>query len=134
MTGPRAGSASNAFVANVDLAPTFAELAGDTPFQGVGSVDGTSFVPLLDGSRYSTRSNLLLEHLHEPIKLVPSFCGLRTPGRLYVRYAGGFEELYRLDSDPHELRNVADQAPAEVAALRQITETECSPPPPGYTW
>jgi len=134
MTGPRAGSASNAFVANVDLAPTFAELAGDTPFQGVGSVDGTSFVPLLDGSRYSTRSNLLLEHLHEPIKLVPSFCGLRTPGRLYVRYASGFEELYRLDSDPHELRNVANQAPAEVAALRQITETECSPPPPGYTW
>ena len=134
MTGPRAGSTSNAFVANVDLAPTFAELAGDMPFQGLGSVDGTSFVPLLDGSRSSTRSHLLLEHLNEPNGLVPSYCGLRTQRRLYVRYAGGFQELYRLDSDPHELRNVADHAPAEVAALRQITETECSPAPPGYQW
>jgi arylsulfatase A-like enzyme len=134
MTAPRAGSTSNAFVANVDLAPTFAALGGDPSYQGVGTVDGSSFVPLLDGSATSIRSNVLLEHLHYPKTTVPSYCGIRTAKRMYVRYSGGFEELYRLDSDPHELRNVAEHAPAEVAALRQITQTECNPPPPGYHW
>jgi arylsulfatase A-like enzyme len=134
MTTPLAGSTSNALVANIDLAPTFAEIAGDSAFQGIGVVDGTSLTPLLNASATSIRQSLLLEHLDSSRPSVPTYCGLRTPTELYVRYSDGFEELYRLRSDPYELRNVASNAVLETRAARRTTKALCEPPPPGYQW
>jgi arylsulfatase A-like enzyme len=134
LTARAAGSSSGALVANFDLAPTFADLAG-IPFIGVGQVDGRSLVPLLDGAGTPPRSALLLEHLDFPTRYhVPTYCGTRTRGWLYVRYADGFQELYDLTHDPHELRNIASKARSRLRTMRRQTRSLCRPTPPGYSW
>jgi arylsulfatase A-like enzyme len=134
VTGPRAGARSSAIVSNVDLAPTFAE-ATTVPFDGVGTVDGVSLMPLLRGEAHAVRRDLLLEHADYPAKYhVPSYCGLRTSGWVYVRYATGEQELYDLAKDPYELTNVAGRSTEVRDRLRARTRTLCDPPPPGFTW
>jgi arylsulfatase A-like enzyme len=134
LTADRAGTRTDALVSNLDLAPTFAEIAG-IPFVGVGHVDGTSLIPLLDGTAARVRTGLLLEHADYPGHYhVPSYCGLRTPGWTYVRYAGGVEELYDLRHDPFELRNLARARPPVLGRLRERTDRLCLPRPPGFTW
>ncbi len=121
-------------VSNADIAPTIADVVG-IPFDGVGTVDGVSFVPILDGSARSVRSNVLLEHLDYPGKYhVPTYCGIRTANWTYVRYGDGVEELYHLTTDPYELTNVAHSATVELQLLRQRTRSLCDPPPPGFEW
>ena len=134
MTRTLAGTTSEALVSNVDMAPTIADIAG-VPFQGVGTVDGVSIAPLLAGTASAVRSGVLLEHIDYPGHYhVPSYCGIRTPGWVYARYDGGWEELYRLRSDPYELNNVADSATDELRTLRARTRALCRPLPPEYRW
>jgi len=76
-----------------------------------------------------------LEHIDYPGHYhVPSYCGLRTPSWTYVRYSGGTEELYRLSTDPYELRNIASTATEQLRRLRAITRERCRPLPPEYRW
>jgi hypothetical protein len=98
-------------------------------------VDGVSIAPLLAGKAHSVRSSVLLEHIDYPSQHhVPSYCSIRTPGWVYVRYDGGWEELYGLRSDPYELNNVAGSATRELRALRERTRELCRPLPPEYRW
>jgi hypothetical protein len=47
-----------------------------------------------------------------------------------VRYGGGFEEVYRPEDDPYELRNVVGAiTPARLDALRSMTHALCEPLP-----
>lgn len=66
----------------------------------------------------------------------PGYCGYRTRRFLYVRYAGGSEELYDYRADPWELTNVADDEryTERVSSLRTRADEACSPRPPGFTW
>lgn len=66
----------------------------------------------------------------------PAYCGFRTRGWLFVRYSGGSEELYDYRNDPWELTNVAgDERYADrLAWMRERTDEECQPRPPGFTW
>ena len=133
VTHAHAGDRSDAMVANVNLAPTFAALAG-IPFDGHGTVDGVSLVPILDGSG-SVRSELLREHADFPGKRrIPSYCGLRTNGWLYVRYESHETELYNLKRDPYQLRNLGNRQSAERTLLHDRTKALCHPLPPGFTW
>src|SRR5207248_731462 len=136
LTGPTTGTRSSAMVSNIDIAPTFADVAGiGDSFVGVGQVDGTSMLPVLTGTAPSIRHDLLLEHLNYGSKFhAPTYCGLRTEKLMYARYAGGTEEVYRLHKDPYELRNVATTAPVTLRRLRSRTKALCRPLPPGYTW
>jgi arylsulfatase A-like enzyme len=135
MVGTRAGSVSTALVSNIDIAPTFADIAGIVGFNGVGTVDGVPFTPLLDGTASAIRPDLLLEHIDYHVKYhVPSYCGLRTPNWMYARYGGGFQELYRLSTDPYEERNVARKGLPALHRLRHRTDVLCTPRPPGYLW
>ena len=117
-------------VANIDIAPTVAELARvATP-----PVDGRSLVPLLGSSEdLPWRQDLLLEHM-EGTNPVPTYCGVRAEHSVYVRYATGEEELYDLTADPFELSNIA--ADPSVAGLlstmRARLDELCDPPPPGF--
>lgn len=117
-------------VANIDLAPTFADLAG-VPAPGA---EGSSLLPLLADRSTPWRDALVLEHLIEQTSLPPSYCGLRTHEHSYIRYQSGEEELYVLAKDPYQLNNVAEKrwSASLVRALRQRTSDLCSPPPPGY--
>ena len=120
-----AGRVVDALAENVDLNPTFLELAGATNQSAVGqsavgqsAVDGRSLVPLLRGEKPTDwRSAILVEH-HGPLKdpsdpdapaarsgNPPSYEAMRTAQALYVEYADGFREYHDLAADPAELRN-----------------------------
>jgi hypothetical protein len=58
---------------------------------------------------------------------------VRTTDHLYVTYADGQEELYRLAKDPDQLDNLAaDPTKASLRdRLRSRLVSLCSSPPPG---
>lgn len=88
-----------------DLLPTFLEMAGG---QIPADMDGQSLVRLMDGSGRSWREYIDLEHAtcYSPDNY---WCAL-TDGKIkYVwRFHTGVEELFDLESDPHELKNVVN--------------------------
>jgi N-acetylglucosamine-6-sulfatase len=120
------GRQVDALVANVDLAPTIAELLG-VPVPG--SVDGRSLVPLLRGPvPVGWRGDLLIESWPNYEDGVPAFAALRSRDRLYVEYESGERELYHLDLDPFQLENrYASARPEEqrLLAVRLAAHRRC---------
>jgi N-acetylglucosamine-6-sulfatase len=117
---------------NLDLAPTWAALAGVSP---PSPRDGRSLLPLLGGGAPAWRQDLLAEHKQEGPG-IPSFCAVRSLRYLYVQYATGEEELYDERADPYELTNLAGH-PALAAVLtdrRTRDHVLCDPVPPGFAW
>ncbi|WP_338011139.1 sulfatase [Saccharopolyspora erythraea] len=116
ITGPGvpAGSRPGAQVENIDLRPTFAELAGaPTP----PDVDGRSFAAQLHGRQSPWRTASLVEH-HGPNHAPrdpdrqkrrqgnpPTYYAIRTPEGTYVEYDNGDREYYDKRSDPDQLNN-----------------------------
>lgn len=106
---------------NVDLAPTFAELAR-TRMQV--APDGRSLVPLLQGRPVRHwRDAVLVEH-RGPVNgpgdpdrpeggsgNPTSYEALRLPDALYVEYMDGEREYYDLRHDPYERHNVFASLP-----------------------
>jgi arylsulfatase A-like enzyme len=90
-------------VANIDLAPTLAELG---QAQAPGFVDGRSLAPLLTAAptpQASWRQDLLLEHEPNDPAGLPAWFALRTAREKYVDYpANAEEEYYDLANDPFE--------------------------------
>ncbi len=113
-------------VLNIDLAPTFAALAGAR----APGAEGRSFLPLLAGGRVPWRTRFLVEHLR---RNPPTYCALRAPRYSFVTYATGERELYDLVRDPYQLTNVAGRPASRstVAVLRKQLARLCKPPPPG---
>jgi N-acetylglucosamine-6-sulfatase len=129
------GTTDDHLVLNIDLAPTFAELAGVT----APGAEGVSLVPLFGGLSPPWRTDFLIEHLQGHVNTqhaVPSYCAVRTTDAFYAVYGTGEQELYHLTTDPYELTNVAGDPAnaAEVAALKARDEELCNPPPPGFTF
>jgi arylsulfatase A-like enzyme len=118
-------------VTNIDLAPTFAELAGAS----APGVEGRSLVPLFRSASAPWRSDFLIEHLQDGEKDTPTFCEVRSTRYAYVLYKTGEQELYDLPSDPNELENRAEDPglASTVAAMRARVGELCDPPPPGFT-
>jgi len=106
-------------VANIDLAPTFAELAGA---KIPNAVNGMSLVPLLKDSNATWRDSILLEHwpTEEGVgSKIPEFYAVRNADWKYVEYSTGEKELYDLKNDPYELENIADK-PAYTEIQKQL--------------
>jgi len=94
-------------VANIDLAPTIAELAGASI---PDTVNGLSMVSLLENPSTTWRDEILLEHwpAEEGVgSMIPEFYSVRTAEWKYTEYSTGEVELYDLVNDPYELVNIA---------------------------
>ena len=87
-------------VSLLSLAPTLLELSGLPPLK---NHDGPSLIPLLADPN-SKWPHVAITHLDSP----GSF-GLSTENWRYIHYAKGGEELYNMESDPYEWRNLANQ-------------------------
>lgn len=139
--GTPAGSTEDALVLNIDLAPTFAALAGATTPE---FVDGRSFVPFLTGAEPAAwRDQFLIERFERQrsdgqskpglpatpigelppapesrIALItaPPYFALRSDRYLYVEYANGERELYDVLADPYQLVNLATTADEDLLA------------------
>src|SRR5262249_51390012 len=119
VAGPdvRAGETVHQLAANVDLRPTFEELAG---VQITAEVEGRSLAGLLQtGFEPSWRDVTLIEHHGPPgsgdpdqqdhlAGKPPSYDALRFAEALYVEYDNPRRppEYYDLTTDPYEQRNV----------------------------
>ena len=117
-------------VLNLDLAPTFADLAG----VAAPGAEGRSLLPLLASSDGRWRTSFLIEHLGlDGGRRAPTFCAIHTRRSVFVRYATGEEELYDLARDPHQMTNRAGWT--RYASLRRKLLAElrtlCDPQPPG---
>jgi choline-sulfatase len=106
---------SAAHVSLLDLVPTFNELATG-PAIDPNYVDGTSLVPLLSGDTDSSRV-VLGEYLAEGA-IAPIFMVREGPLK-YIQCAADPEQLYNVDSDSHELVNLAAD-PAEQTSLERL--------------
>ncbi len=152
--GIPAGGSSRELVANVDLAPTFAAIAGASPRR---TLDGRSLLPYATDTRRSSSRSLLLEsgpgrssadleqdgaHNQPPMPRrnrppAPSYSGIRVGDLKYIAYADGSRELYDLARDPQELRNRAGdrrygaaqrKLARRLAGLRRCRGASCRRP------
>jgi arylsulfatase A-like enzyme len=115
--GVPAGATVSQPAANVDLRPTFEELAD--AFTGP-QVEGRSLVPFLRGRAPAWRDAVLVEHRGSNSRYgdpdaqfpgqgkPPSYSALRMPGALYVEYVSPRQppEFYDLAADPDARSNV----------------------------
>jgi arylsulfatase A-like enzyme len=125
------GATDHHLVLNLDLAPTFAELAGvELP-----NLEGRSLLSLLEGSGSGWRSHFLVEHLGDLPHGVPTFCAVRERRWVFVRYDSGRSEIYNLTHDPFELRNriPAMKGSRTMIRLKRQLRELCDPAPPGYS-
>jgi N-acetylglucosamine-6-sulfatase len=127
------GETTTRIAENVDLRPTFSQLAG-APIPG--TVDGHSLVSLLHGGKGGNwRRSALIEHhgpdfaRNDPDLPPPgsgnptSYEALRTGHSVYAEYRDGEREYYDLRRDRNELHNTFDRLSAKErsslhAALR----------------
>lgn len=123
------GEIDRHLVLNVDLAPTFAELAG-VPAPGV---EGMSLLPLLPAPLLPWRRDFLVEHLATRER-IPTYCAVHSASYEYVQYESDEEELYDLDLDPYQLVNVAGdpEYARALSFMRRRVVRLCDPPPPGF--
>lgn len=106
----------NQLAANIDLAPTLMELAGDT---SAHDFNGRSLLPLIEGTSRSWRNGVLIEHLPTSRR----YDALRTNKWLYVEWPGsGHRELYQLRLDPYQLRNVVRLHPRRARSFHRRVE------------
>jgi arylsulfatase A-like enzyme len=108
------GRVSDKMILNVDFAPTLLQAAG-VPIPA--DMQGRSFLPILKGEEPANwRTSMYYRYYHYPQdhKVQPHY-GLRTE-RYKLIYFNKLDqwELFDLQNDPHELRNLyADPAQAE---------------------
>jgi N-acetylglucosamine-6-sulfatase len=113
----RPGTTPSSLASNVDVAPTLLELGGAAV---TADMDGTSMVPVLEGTVASVREDLLVEYYSDrefPRLQGMGYKAVRTDRYKYIRYEEleGMDELYDLVADPFELDNLLpDRVPAGV--------------------
>ena len=103
------GSTIERMVQNIDIAPTLLELAGVTSGR---TMDGRTFLPLLQGEPATWNTALLYEYYWEDaFPHTPTVLALRDARYKYIYYHGVWDdpELFDLEADPEERHNLVRQ-------------------------
>ena len=117
-----AGSERDGLVICQDIAPTLIELAGGTPGP---QIQGRSLLPMFASARARLRRSLLVEYWAEnamPWLVGMSYKAIRTDRYKYIHWVnrgrdGELDELYDLEQDPWELKNLnASRSHAQIRA------------------
>ena len=116
-----AGVVSDHVSANWDFLPTFCELAG---IPAPATTDGISMAPTLLGKGKQSQHDHLYWEFHEQGKKQAVLKGPWKAIRLNVaRNPRGPIELYNLDADPGETRDVSAQHPETAAELMKLMDS-----------
>jgi N-acetylglucosamine-6-sulfatase len=106
----KAGTTVKDLALTIDIAPTMIALAGGRP---PATIQGRSLLPLLAGRRTGWRKSILCEYFSEnalPWLVGMSYKAVRTDRYKLIHWVnrdgGTLDELYDLDRDPFELRNL----------------------------
>lgn len=109
-------------VMNVDIAPTFLELAGmETP----KNMQGQSFVPLLQGKNVPWRNKVFYEYYWEAaFPQTPTIFSVRSDRYKYIYNQGVWDinELYDLQNDPYEMNNLIRDKNLEPVGIQLRNE------------
>ena len=114
----------NGMVLNIDIAPTFLAAAGIAPHK---QMQGKSFLPLLSGKTKDWRDSFLCEYyMEQNFARVASWEAVRTTRYKYIHYFDlqNMDELYDLQSDPGEVKNIIQESSAKPAldSMKKLLE------------
>jgi arylsulfatase A-like enzyme len=115
------GVVRDELVLNIDLAPTFLDLAG---IAVPDEMQGRSWVPLVTGKNPDWRKAFLAEYFFETGYVgTPTLVAVRTERAKLVKYPGAeqWTELFDLAADPYETNNLVGH-PAHRELLAQMNE------------
>ena len=114
----KAGSISTDLISNIDFGPTFLALAGQKP---PAEMQGVPFVDVLRDGRAKAGREAVYYHYYEfpAVHMAKRQYGIRTRRYKLIHYYYDIDawELYDLEKDPRELKNVHDD-PAYAAIAR----------------
>ncbi len=106
-----AGTTIEENILNIDLAPTFLDIAGGSMPEG-HVVDGLSFLSILEnGSSDTWRTSFVYQYFWEhAFPHTPTTYAIRGDRYKYIYYHGVWDknELYDLQTDPREMYNLID--------------------------
>jgi arylsulfatase A len=118
--GIKSGQTNDTVACSVDLLPTLAELCG---VKLAHDVDGTSLATVLRGTGPVEREAIYWHYPHYANQGGRPGGAIRTGDwKLIEFYETGRRELFNLNSDPRESRNLAAQEPARVQQLAAMLD------------
>lgn len=129
----KAGSKNSELVLNIDVAPTLINLAGSDVPEGM---QGQSFVPLLTGEETRWRESIMYEYYQE--EYAPGYVtinGVRNKRYKYIEYPDmrdDIDELYDLENDPGEMKNLIFSPDHQVVKSEMKAELERLKKETGY--
>ena len=99
-----AGIVSEALQSTVDLAPTFMSYAG---LEAPGSMSGRDMKAAWEGDENAVRDHVIVENQHQPTTMnMRTYINARY--KMTIHYRRNYGELYDLQTDPGELKNLWD--------------------------
>jgi N-acetylglucosamine-6-sulfatase len=122
----KAGTVRDELALNIDLAPTLLALAGvSVP----ANMEGRSLVPLLKGEPIRWRDSFLIEYYSDrvfPRVVKMGYKAVRTARWKYIHYVEleGMDELYDLETDPYEMKNLINDPVGQKALTEMKQELE----------
>lgn len=120
-----AGGLIDEFALSIDLAPTLLDLASA---EATFPMDGRSLLPLLTADKPADwRSSFLIQYNTDtvfPRVYKMGYRAIRTTRWKYIRYneLDGMDELYDLQNDPYEMKNVIDRPDTSATLSRLQSE------------